>query len=129
MSDRTILIIDEAADHRDILCRLLRATGYNVVEASPGPELLNAAPTFAPDLILLDLTVPGYTGWDTARQLRNHSGLRHVPIVGATLFTTLWSQAGVKAVGCNDYFDKPFDLDLVLRRIRSLLPEANPLIA
>lgn len=129
MSRRTILIIDEAADHRDILCRLLRATGYHVVEAAPGPELLTDAPILDPDLILLDLTVPGYTGWDTARQLRSHSRLSDIPIVGATLFTTLWSQAGVQAVGCNDCFDKPFDLDLVLNRIRTLLPEPSSLVA
>ncbi len=129
MSRRTILIIDEAADHRDILCRFLRATGYDVVEASPGPELLNATPIFDPDLILLDLTVPGYTGWDTALQLRNNSKFNDVPIVGATLFTTLWSQAGVKALGCIEYLDKPFDLDLVLNRIRNLLPEPPTLVA
>ena len=90
MSRRTILIIDEAADHRDILCRFLRATGYDVVEASPGPELLNATPIFDPDLILLH---GQRVKTELATQRLRNFGLRREP--RGTSVVTLHDEAAI----------------------------------
>ena len=125
----TILIIDDSAEHRDIVSRLLRAAGFSVYEAHPGAEALNIANTQRPDLILLGLSLPGQPGWETARQLQNRAALRHVPILGTTVFNALISRARARAIGCVDYVDKPFDLDALLARIHSLLGPAPTLAA
>lgn len=124
MSHRTILIIDDAADHRDILSRLLRATGYRVLEAAPGPEALSQAQGELPDLILLGLSLPGQAAWETAQQLHRRESLAQTPILGTTVYTTLLKYSHIQALGCIDYVDKPFDMDELLARISYLLPES-----
>ena len=119
----TILLIEEAADHRDVLSRLLRASGYRVVEADPGPEALAQAQGFAPDLILLGLSLPGQRSWETARALHGRAALARIPIRAATVYTTLLRRSRVLALGCADCVEKPYDLDDLLRRIRRLLPD------
>jgi CheY-like chemotaxis protein len=124
MAQRTIMIIDETPDHRDMLCRLLRAVGYRVIEAAPGEEALDQAKHERPDLILMALSLPGQLGWETARMLRDQPVLAHTPILGATVYNTLLPRSRVRAIGCIDYVDKPFDLDELLRRVKLLLPDA-----
>jgi DNA-binding response OmpR family regulator len=127
MAPHTILIIDEAHDHRDILARLLRAVGYRVVESEPGEAAVDRAQHEAPDLILMSLSLPGQPAWETARALRALPALGGTPILGATMLTTLLSYSRVRALGCQDYVAKPFDLDDLLSRVRALLPEAPAL--
>ena len=124
MPHRTIMIIDETPDHRDILGRLLRAAGYRVVESAPGDEALSMACNVRPDLILTALSLPGQPAWETARLLRSQPVLADTPILGSTLYNTLLPWSRVRAIGCSDYLDKPFDLDELLYRVTTLLP--NP---
>ncbi|MEN9937989.1 MAG: hypothetical protein RLZZ387_4568 [Chloroflexota bacterium] len=126
---RTILIVDEAHDHRDIISRLLRATGYRVVESDPGESALDRADREEPDLILMSLSLPGQPAWETTRALRAHPALGSTPILGATMLTTLLSHSHLRALGCADYIAKPFDLDALLERIDALLPDAPPALA
>ena len=124
MAAHTILIVDDAHDHRDILSRLLRATGYRVIESEPGEKAISQAENETPDLILTALSLPGQPTWETTRALRALPSLSDTPILGATLLTTLLTHHRVRALGCIDFVDKPFDLDGLLDRIRELLP--NP---
>lgn len=120
MAPHTILIVDDAADHRDILARLLRATGYHVLEATPA-EALDRANGARPDLILFALSLPGQRAWETARQLHAVPALAATPILGSTLYPTLIKRSRVHTIGCVDCVDKPFDLDDLLDRIAGLL--------
>ena len=124
MALHTILIIDDAADHRDVLGRLLRATGYHVIEIEPGPHALDYAEQARPDLIFVGLSLPGQPGWETARQLRTRAPLAHTPLIGATVFASLLPQRWVEAIGCLDRLEKPFDFDYLLTRVRGILPLA-----
>jgi CheY-like chemotaxis protein len=126
MSLRTIMIIDDTPDHRDMLGRLLRAVGYRVLEASPGEAALDLARGERPDLILTTLSLPGQPAWETARRLRDLPALADTPILGASVYTPLLTSSRAQALGCSDYVDKPFDLDDLLRRIMQLLPSAPP---
>ncbi|MBK9713872.1 MAG: response regulator [Kouleothrix sp.] len=127
MSHYTILIIDDVPDHRDFLRRLLRGAGFRVIEANPGAEALDAAGKETPDLILTALSLPGQPSWETARLLRALPSLVGTPILGATVFNTLLSRSRVRAIGCADFVDKPFDLDELLLHIAALLPPKAPL--
>ena len=127
MALQTIMIIDETPDHRDMLGRLLRAVGYRVLEASPGEAALEQARRERPDLILTALSLPGQPAWETARLIAQQPGLGSTPILAATVFNTLLPWPRIRAIGCADLLDKPFDLDELLRRVAALLPQAPSL--
>jgi CheY-like chemotaxis protein len=124
MPQRTILIIDDTPDHRDILSRLLRAVGYRVVETVSGAEALSAARREQPDLILTALSMPGQPAWETTRLLRDQPELANTPILGSTLYNPLLPWSRMRAIGCSDYVDKPFNIDELLYHITALLPNA-----
>jgi two-component system, cell cycle response regulator DivK len=129
MANRTILIIEEIPDHRDFLCRLLRAVGYRVVEATPATALKTAR-IEQPDLILTALSLPGQPAWETARLIAQQPGLGSTPILAATMFNTLLPWPRIRAIGCADLVDKPFDFDELLCRVAALLPQApQPMVA
>jgi CheY-like chemotaxis protein len=123
MQRRTILIVDETPDHRSILRHLLDAVGYRVLESS-GADALDRASAERPDLILMAISLPGHPGWETARMLRAQPALAQTPILGTTVYNTLLTAPRVRAIGCADFVDKPFDLDDLLYRISRLLPDA-----
>jgi len=129
MSLRTIMIIDDTPDHRDMLGRLLRAVGYRVLLASPGEAALDQARGERPDLILTALSLPGQPAWETARLLLDQPALANTPILGASVYNPLLTTSRAQALGCADYVDKPFDLDDLLRRILQLLPGAPAMLA
>ncbi|HNP71571.1 MAG TPA: response regulator [Kouleothrix sp.] len=123
MAQRTIMIIDDASDHRDIVGRLLRGVGFRVIEAAPGDEALCTARSAQPDLILSALSLPGQPAWETTRRLHAEPVLAATPILGTTIYDTLLPWAWMRRIGCTDFVDKPFDIDELLRRIERLLPD------
>ncbi len=82
-----------------------------------------------PDLILTTLSLPGQPAWETARLLHNQPALANTPILGATLYNTLLPWSRVRAIGCSDFVDKPFDIDNLLYRITALLPNSPHALA
>lgn len=124
MARRTILIIDDTPDHRDILRRLLQSVGYRVVVVSPGDEAVHSAQRERPDLIVAALSLPGQLAWETARKLRAHPSLATTPIIGTTVYSTLLNPTRVRAIGFADYVEKPFNTDELLYRIGRLMPDA-----
>ncbi|HWQ13384.1 MAG TPA: response regulator [Roseiflexaceae bacterium] len=126
MAARTIMIVDDTHDHRDILARLLRAIGYRVVEAEPGEQAIARAQAEAPDLVLTALSLPGQPLWETARALRALPALHTTPMLGTTVLTTLLPHSRIRRIMGLDYVDKPFDFDDLLERIRALLPDTSP---
>lgn len=131
MAHRTILVIDDTPDHRTLLGVLLRGVGFRVLEATPGAEALQQARAEHPDLILTALSLPGQPAWETMRLLRSEPTLDATPILGTTLYNTLLPWSWVRRIGCNDFVDKPYDMDDLLLRIERLLPDmpATPLAA
>lgn len=82
----TVLVVDDLADARDVMARLLRLGGYKSVTAEDGFAALSAVESEAPDLVLLDVTMPEMDGVEVLRRLRDHPRWRHLPVV---LFTAL----------------------------------------
>lgn len=82
----TVLVVDDLADARDLLARLLRLGGYKSVTAEDGWAALSAVESEAPDLVLLDVTMPQMDGVEVLRQLRDHPRWKHLPVV---LFTAV----------------------------------------
>ena len=115
----TILVVDDDPAVRYMLCRLLDEENYKVITAASGPEALQTATHSDPQLVLLDLNLPGKNGWDTFEQMTKEIPLTPVIIITARpnqLFPALASGVGA-------LMEKPLDLPRLLHTIEELLAE------
>jgi CheY-like chemotaxis protein len=116
-----ILIVDDYPDNRALLSACLRGEGYEVVEAGDGLECLREANRSTPDLILMDLAMPGLDGVEAARQIRQRDVLARTPIFAISAYATREVKADALAAGCAEVFVKPLDLESLMQKIRSTL--------
>ena len=121
---QTVLVVDNLADVRGLINVLLTRRGYRVAEAEGGAEAVAEARRLVPDLILMDLKMPGgMDGVAAAQAIRGDVGLRGVPIVAVTADNTEYWRLKTREAGFSDYLVKPFEsgeLEVVLER---LLPQ------
>jgi DNA-binding response OmpR family regulator len=124
-----ILVVDDESDLLDTLQPALAAHGYRVSTARDGETALSLAAAHPPDLILLDLIMPGLDGFEVCQRLRADTRLRHIPIVMLTALHEIPAVVRGLDTGADDYVTKPFDLPELLLRIRARLaaPHAGPL--
>jgi two-component system, cell cycle response regulator DivK len=106
-----VLVIDDNEQNRYLLRFLLEARGHRVTEAPDGPQGIAMAQAEVPDLVLLDIQLPGMDGYAVARQLRTDSTLDATPIIAVTSFALNGDRARVLTAGCDDYIEKPIDPD------------------
>ena len=122
-----ILLVEDNEMNRDMLTRRLQRRGYHIVSAGDGGQGLSLAHVEAPDLILMDITLPGIDGWEVARLLKADQSTRHIPIIALTARVLLSDQAKAFEVGCDDYDTKPIDFGRLTEKIGNLLVEKKPL--
>ncbi len=118
-----ILIVEDDELNRDSLRRLLLRRGYEIVLAVDGTQGVEAARAEAPDLILMDMSLPGIDGWEATRRIKDDPRTRAVPIIALTAHAMASDRDTALAAGCDDYDTKPIDLDRLLPKIRALLPD------
>lgn len=116
-----ILVIEDNVDSREILRDLLTSVGYEIIEATTGPEGVCAAATQTPDLILMDLHLPGLNGYDATRRIKAHPALGHIPIIAVTSYALSGDDVKAFQAGCDGYVAKPFDPRTLLATIRTYL--------
>lgn len=122
MDNKTILVVDDSADAREVLRRTLALAGYRVIEATDGREAVEIVGRECPDLILMDLNMPvmdGFAATERIRQLRDRCG--NVPIVAVTAFDTYGMKEAALEVGCDAYLLKPVAVDEVEGVVAGLL--------
>ncbi len=117
---RRILIVEDQEDNRRILRDLLTSAGYDLVEATDGLEGVERAATERPDLILMDMRLPGIDGWEATRRLKSDPETRTLPIIALTAHAMADDRDRALAAGCDDHLVKPLDparlLDLLRER-------------
>jgi CheY-like chemotaxis protein len=118
---RTILIIEDYSDTRELLSAMLRGKGYKVIEAEDGLEGLLKATAMYPDLIIMDLSLPEMDGVEAARRIHSQAKLTHIPIFVVSAYLTEDVKEDVSDAGCVEIFPKPFDADLLLQKISEQL--------
>lgn len=116
-----ILIVDDSEDIRILLRRMLKTSGYEVAEAADGVKALNDVIALSPDLVLLDIVMPGISGFEVCKRLKNMDAIADVPVI----FLSAKSDAADKIrgleIGGSDYITKPFDKGEVLARVLNQL--------
>lgn len=120
-----ILIIDDNADTVELLRKRFAAAGYDTDEACDGPAGLAKIPGFDPDIIILDVMMPGMDGYEVCRRLRLDGAVRHVPILMLTAKNEIPDKIRGLELGADDYITKPFDFKELAARIRSLLAQQS----
>jgi DNA-binding NarL/FixJ family response regulator len=117
----TILIVDDDANYRAFVASILGRVGYQTSEASSGEEALRAARTERPSCVLLDVLLPGVTGYEVCRELRDEHG-DALPIIFVTgERTDPGDRVAGLLLGADDYVVKPFDPDELLARVRRMM--------
>lgn len=123
---RTILVADDNDDIRRVVRWMLEQKGYAVIEAADGQQAVATAVSQRPDLILMDLLMPVLDGFDAVRQLREHEGLRGVPVIAMTARDAATSRDRADGLGFNQYLSKPLDFLRLNVVIEKLLGGAPP---
>lgn len=114
-----ILVVDDMPENHDVMRRLLTVSGFEVVSALTGEEALACVAERPPDVILLDLVMPGMGGIEVCQRLKHDDATRHIPVIIITGLTD--REANIRAVeaGADDFLPKPFDAVLLQARIRT----------
>ncbi len=115
-----ILVVDDVEANRDTLVQLLDAKGYRLAEAADGPEAIRLAKAEPPDLILLDVMMPGMDGFEVCRRLRADQVLAEVPIVLVTALDDQQSRLTGLEAGADDFISKPFNRLELSARVRGI---------
>jgi len=115
-----ILLVEDHEDNRDMLSRRLERKGHEVILAVDGREGVELAGSAAPDLILMDMSLPVIDGWEATRQVKANESTRHIPIIALTAHAMAGDRERAFAAGCDDYDTKPVEFRRLLAKIESL---------
>jgi two-component system, cell cycle response regulator DivK len=125
MSKR-ILVVEDQPDNRQILRDLLTSANFEVIEAVDGEAGLMAAAAHRPDLILMDIQLPGIDGYEATRRLKTDSALQAIPVIAVTAHALNRAEDKARAAGCDGYISKPYSPRQLLAKVREYLPPATP---
>ncbi len=118
----TILVAEDNADQRSLYVALLTGVGYHVLEASDGAEAVEIARQSQPGLVLMDVTMPGTSGWNAVRTLKQDPQTHMIPIIVVTGLASTWDRDASIASGCDEYLAKPVQPVRLLEEVRKFLP-------
>ena len=121
-----ILLVEDNEMNRDMLSRRLERRGYQVLIAVDGEQGLAMAQSEAPDLILMDMSLPVLNGWEAARRLKEASETRAIPIIALTAHAMLGDREKAIEAGCDDYDTKPVEFERLLEKIEAILGKGTP---
>ena len=120
---KRVLVIEDHEDNRRIVRDLITASGYDLLEASTGEEGIELATKEKPDIILMDIQLPGMDGYEVTRRIKSDTSLKDIPIIAVTSYALSGDDQKAFAAGCDGYVTKPFSPRLLLAKIREFLPD------
>ena len=124
--NKNIMVVDDEPDILTSIEQMLEINGYSVISASDGKECLQKLSklTINPDLILLDIMMPGISGWDVAAKIKGNPQWKSIPIVFLTARGDTMS-IGMGEMTSEDYIVKPFDINNLISRIQKILEKKH----
>jgi CheY-like chemotaxis protein len=121
----TILLVEDNEMNRDMLTRRLERKGYSVIAAQTGEQGVLVARSEKPDLILMDILLPGINGLETTRLLKNGEATHNIPIIALTAHALISDREQAFEAGCDDYDTKPVEFERLTEKIDKLLGARN----
>jgi len=116
-----VLVVDDYQDARDLYAAYFVLSGFRVAEASNGAEAVEKALELAPDVILMDLQLPGIDGWEATRRLKANRQTKHIPVVALTSHALVGFSDSAKKAGCDAFVTKPCLPDRLVDEVRRVL--------
>ena len=116
-----IMVVEDSRTQRTIICRMLKQNGYDIVEASDGYEALGQLEKEKPDLILLDIVMPGIDGYKVMSLIKERPGMKHLPIIMLTSRDGLIDKMRGKVSGTDEYLTKPFKYEELVAKVDKYL--------
>lgn len=116
-SQKHVFIVDDFKDNRDMYAYFLSESGFQVTQVSDGQEALEKAAQLQPDLIVMDLSLPGMDGWEAARRLKAGERTKHIPVV----ILTAYDLVGALPKECEAFLTKPCLPDRMISEITQVL--------
>jgi len=116
-----ILVVDDYQDAREMYAEYLQFSGFRVAEARNGNEAVAQAFSLRPDLILMDLSLPGMDGWEATRVLKADERTKHIPVVALTGHALAGASEGARRAGCDSFVTKPCLPDDLVVEVRRML--------
>jgi two-component system, cell cycle response regulator DivK len=123
---RRILVVEDQPDNRQILRDLLTSANFEVIEAVDGEAGLAAAAEHRPDLILMDVQLPGIDGYEATRRLKGDAALQSIPVIAVTARALNGAEQEARAAGCDGYIAKPISPRQLLAKVREYLSSVAP---
>jgi two-component system cell cycle response regulator DivK len=118
---KVILIIEDQEDNRKIMRDLLTSVKYEVIEAVSGLEGVSLAETHRPDLILMDIQLPDFDGYEATKRIKSIPALSTIPIIAVTSYALSGDDKKAFEAGCDAYVSKPFSPRALLKKIQKIL--------
>lgn len=119
-----ILLVEDNEMNRDMLSRRLERRGYKVLIAVDGQMGIDMARAEAPDLILMDMSLPVMDGWEATRTLKASDATRHIPVIALTAHAMSTDREKAIEAGCDDYDTKPIELPRLLAKMEALIAQS-----
>lgn len=118
---KTVLIVEDNELNMKLFNDLLEAFGYNTVKTRDGRTAVDMAREHKPDLIIMDIQLPGISGLDVTRQLKQDSDLAPIPVVAVTAFAMRGDEQRIREGGCEAYLSKPISVQSFLSTVRHFI--------
>ena len=118
---KRILCVEDNDDNQYMLHRRLTKAGFEVKIERNGAQVVEWAKTLLPDLIVMDLNLPGLNGWEATRQLKNQPETKHIPIIVLSAHAEESSREKARVAGCDAYHTKPIDFGKLVDKIKSFV--------
>lgn len=121
MTKGRILVIEDDKDNQELILFLLKKAGYEVVQAFDGRQGMELALTHLPDVVLLDLSIPGVDGWKLAGRMKKHPLLNEIPVIAVTGHALPGDRRQAIESGCDGYIAKPLDITTFVLQVEAFL--------
>ena len=116
-----VLLVDDFQDNREMYAEFLRFSGLRVEEAANGLEALDKTLALLPDLVVMDLSLPGIDGWEATRRLKADARTKHIPVLALTGHALAGYSEGAREAGCDAFVTKPCLPEELLAEIKRVL--------
>lgn len=120
---KKILVVDDNQDSRELVVKILKNKGYQMIEAIDGEDALQKANTERPDLILMDISIPKMDGYEVTRKLKGQEEFKEIPIIALTAHAMKGDREKALGAGCDGYIPKPINIRELPDQIKRYMKE------
>jgi two-component system cell cycle response regulator DivK len=117
----TVLLVEDNEMNRDMLSRRLKRNGFDVILAVDGDECMSSLASVLPDLVLMDINLPGRDGYELTREIKANPATAAIPVIALTAHAMAGDREKCLEAGCDDYDTKPVDISSLLEKMMRLL--------